>query len=273
TFIRTGQFMTGRSPRSLQNYEPSIWEQIIGNRKVKRYFQKLVRRIRREADAGSSRALRHACFLLTGESRSGKTAAVKFLVRCIKCHRLDPVTLNPCDGTCANCRDRVGSEEQHGLFESVKTPDGQTEIHFHIIDCTKISTPAELIEKLRAIGHKVNTSGYVVVYLDEAHRLVARHMDEILLKEVEDHHYLWFFSTAKPEGLEDMFQNRLIKLATELPADDEMAPWLIDRCNEAGIDWEPEAILRVIDKSNRVVGIALQALTLAALDPDEGLTL
>lgn len=33
------------------------------------------------------------------------------------------------------------------------------------------------------------------------------------------------------------------------------------------------AILRVVEKSNRVVGTALHALALASIDPKEGLTL
>lgn len=52
-----------------------------------------------------------------------------------------------------------------------------------------------------------------------------------------------------------------------------MEPWLADRCNEWDINWEPMAILRVVEKSNRVVGTALHALALASIDPKEGLTL
>jgi len=98
-------------------------------------------------------------------------------------------------------------------------------------------------------------------------------MDEMLLKEVEEKNFLWIFSTAKPQNLEDMFVNRLIQLTTELPTSSEMEQWLCDRCDEWGIAWEPEAILRMVEKSNRVVGTALHALALAAIDPDEGLTI
>jgi hypothetical protein len=69
-----------------------------------------------------------------------------------------------------------------------------------------------------------------------------------------------------------MFLNRLLKLKTELPEVEEMEHWLVDRCEEWGITWEPEAILRVVEKSNRVVGTALHALALAAIDPEVGLT-
>jgi hypothetical protein len=98
-------------------------------------------------------------------------------------------------------------------------------------------------------------------------------MDEMLLKAVEEKEAIWFFSTAKPEGLEDMFQNRLLKLVTELPSTDAMAKWLADRCEEWAIPWQAEAIIRVVEKSNRVVGTALHAIALASLDDEEGLTL
>src|SRR5205814_67600 len=141
--------------------------------------------------------------------------------------------------------------------------------HFAVVDCTKIYTPDQLRSTLIAL---TDYDGIRIFYFDEVHRLRERHMDEMLLKEIEEKNFLWFFSTAKPEQLEDMFLNRLIKLSTELPGAEEMENWLADRCNEWSIRWEPEAILRVVEKSNRVVGTALHALALATLD-EEGLTL
>lgn len=97
-------------------------------------------------------------------------------------------------------------------------------------------------------------------------------MDEMLPKAVEEKRCLWLFSTAKPGGLEDVFVNRLIKLRTERPADAEMETWLSDRCSEWKIRWQPERILRVVEKSNLVVGAALHALAIASVDPEEGLS-
>ena len=51
-----------------------------------------------------------------------------------------------------------------------------------------------------------------------------------------------------------------------------MESWLCDRCDEHGIRWTPEAVIRVVKKSNRTPGLALQALALAELYSD-GLTL
>jgi hypothetical protein len=143
-------------------------------------------------------------------------------------------------------------------------------LHFAVIDCTLIHTPEQLRNHLIEMGN--NCEGIRIFYFDEVHRLVRHGMDEMLLKAVEDKQAVWFFSTAKPEGLEDMFQNRLLKLATELPREDEMAAWLYDRCTAWGIPFEDDAIVRVVEKSNRVVGTALHALALASIDDETGLT-
>jgi len=267
---------TSKSSNSvnLSSWQPPNWDWIPGNYRVKKYFMRLARRLRRQIAQGSALVLNHMCFLLTGMSRTGKTASVKLLIRCIVCHRLDEATLTPCDGTCPGCRPLFENvpEGEWELFTFLNTPTSRTPIHFFLINCAKIYTPKELLEKLICIAQNAGT-GYIIVYLDEVHRLVQRQMDELLLKEVEEARYLWFFSTAKPGRLEDMFQNRLIKLSTEVPSTTEMEKLLVDLCNLADINWEPEAIMRLIEKSNRIVGLALQALVLASLDPEEGLTL
>lgn len=254
---------------------PPRWDVFLGNYQIVRRFKKLVAKVRGLVQGSEVVDHNKLCFLLTGESRSGKTAMVKFLVRCITCKELDERTLNPCVGNCSTCRQRPELFGLDGIYAEVAAcgPNGreQLPLHFTAVDCTIISTPDQLRERLIGIGSVFN--GIRVFYFDEVHRLIHRGMDELLLKAIEEKDALWFFSTAKPDGLEDMFQNRLLKLRTELPSAKEMAQWLADRCEEWAIRWEPEAIVRVVEKSNRVVGTALHALALASLDDDEGLTL
>jgi len=251
---------------------PDRWNLFIGNHRLKRYLKKLLLELRKEfrekqviPDAS------RLCFLVIGESRSGKTSLIKHFVRCLTCTELNEETLDPCARTCPSCSQRAESHGLDGLFAACAVGPSTMQVHFAVVDCTKIQTPEELRSKL--IGVNDWTDGLRVFYFDEVHRLVQRHMDEMLLKEVEEKNFLWMFSTAKPQQLEDMFLNRLLKLKTELPQVEEMEHWLIDRCNEWGINWEPEAIVRVVEKSNRVVGTALHALALAAIDPEIGLTL
>ena len=85
-------------------WQPKRWEQFLANKRIIKTFRRIVERVRRIIYEGSKEDFHRLCFLLFGPSRSGKTALVKFLVRCITCKHLDPVTLNPCDGTCNTCK-------------------------------------------------------------------------------------------------------------------------------------------------------------------------
>ncbi len=179
--------------------------------------------------------------------------------------------LNPCNGSCITCRQKPESHGLEGLFSAIAFDEKRLQVNFSVVDCTKIHTPEQLREHLIRVTDW--QEGLRIFYFDEIHRLVNRGMDEMLLKEVEEKNFLWIFSTAKPENLEDMFMNRLIKLRTQLPEEVEMEDWLADRCDEWGIRFEPEAIIRLVEKSNRIVGTALHAIAMAALDHDQGLTL
>lgn len=253
---------------------PGKWEHFAGNYRIIRHFKKLLKKLR-----GMTRGVKvidhnRLCFLLTGKSRTGKTALVKFLARCVVCKQLDPETLNPCDGTCPTCAERPEQCGLSGLNAVIHAygVDGRETIpvHFVVVDCTLIRSPDELRDLLATTSS--GFEGIRIFYFDEVHRLISRGMDEMLLKAVEEKQAVWFFSTAKPQGLEDMFKNRLIKLTTEHPAEGELAVLLSDLCTDWGIPYDDMAILRVVQKSNRVVGTALHALAMASLDDEEGLS-
>jgi DNA polymerase III gamma/tau subunit len=251
-------------------WQPSRWDLFLANHCIIKHFKRLLRKCRRILDHGSKEDFSRLSFLLFGLSRSGKTALVKFLIRCVTCKKLDGETLTPCDGSCDTCKHQPELFGLEGIESYFQVEDRQVPVHFALVDCTMIHTPEQLREKLVALA---SYHGLRIYYFDEVHRLIKRGMDEMLLKAVEERNYLWLFSTAKPGGLEDMFQNRLLKLKTQLPSHEALATWLADRCDEWGITWEPEAIDRVVEKSNLIVGTALHALALASLDPDEGLTI
>lgn len=256
----------------IMRWLPGRWDLFCGNRILKRQLKKLLLRLRADfRETGRVPDVSRLCFLVTGDSRSGKTSLIKHFVRCISCLQLDEETLDPCDGTCATCCQRVEKYGLTGIFAACSFGEGTLQVHFSVVDCTKIHCPDQLRSHL--IDTCDWTEGLRVVYFDEVHRLVQRHMDEMLLKEIEEKNFMWIFSTAKPQNLEDMLVNRLLKLKTELPESEELEDWLIGRCNDWGIAWEPEAIMRVVEKSNRVAGTALHALALAAVVPDPGLTL
>jgi DNA polymerase III delta prime subunit len=232
----------------------------------------MLRKIRRIVDEGkgSKEDFGRLSFMIYGPSGSGKTALVKFMIRCILCKQFDATALNPCNGSCRACHDGPEEWGREGIETYNVLVGNEFPIHVSIVDCTRINTIAELEAKLVSLKEY---PGLRISYFDEVHRLKSRSMDQMLLNAVQDKNDLWLFSTAKPELLEQMFLNRLIKLSTQLPEAKEFEPWLVDRCDERGINWEPEAIVRVGEKSKLIVGTALHALALASLDPATGLTL
>ncbi len=142
-----------------------------------------------------------------------------------------------------------------GLYSDLTFGHQHISVQLSFVDCTQIQTRSQLQETI--CRWSTDSSRVRIFYFDEVHRLVKYNMDEMLLKAIEEKRALWFFSTAKPEGLEDMFKGRLIKADTEAPTDKELAEWLTARCDEWHIRWEPEAIVRVVEKSERIPGSAL----------------
>jgi hypothetical protein len=79
-----------RQPPDILRWLPSRWELFVGNGRLKRHLMKLVRRIRKQfRETGTIPDVTRLCFLITGVSRSGKTAIIKHLVRCLSCQELD----------------------------------------------------------------------------------------------------------------------------------------------------------------------------------------
>jgi hypothetical protein len=155
----------------------------------------------------------------------------------------DEATMTPCIGICDGCKEIFANVPQGdwGLF-TLYASANNIPIHFFLINCAKIYTPKELNDKLAEIS-QCSGSGYTIVFMDEVHRLVQRNMDVILLKDVEEAKYFWFFATAKPKDLEDMFDNRAILIATELPTVREMEHLLVGLCDENKINGSQRQLL------------------------------
>jgi DNA polymerase III delta prime subunit len=236
---------------------------------MKKYFRNLVRMIREEyRRTGRIPKAGLGSLLLSGESRSGKTSIVKFVVRCLMCQDVD-ADLNPCRHTCPACQHRPEIEGREGLFSITATASNEVLVDLQIIDCGRTNTPAALEERLRCLEYF--PSQLTVVFLDEVHRLTRNSADEMLLKILEDAELLFILSSAHAEKLDTMLRNRTCELATELPTKVELAGWIGCRCREFGIAFEEEAIVALVRKTNRVAGLTLPTIAAAAINP-EGLT-
>jgi hypothetical protein len=222
--------MPRRCP-DIQRWVPDRWDLFIGNYRAKKLLRQLVKRIRQQIALGDKETLSRLCILLLGGSRSGKSSLVKFFIRCILCELLDMETLDPCCMQCSACKQNSGLYGDAGIFRNLRgaDPGHEWEANLHVVplDCSRFLGPSELIDKLRDLNDGITYGGLRIVYMDEVHRLVNRSMDDILLKTIEDTPNLWILSTAKPGPLEDMLLNRVIKLSTEPPTqENEMEKWL-----------------------------------------------
>jgi hypothetical protein len=261
-----------KRPINMLNLQHESWESFIGNAKLKAWLQRLSGLIRQSAMSGLPLNI-NSRWLIVGPSRSGKTAMVQFFIRCVFCQKFDETSGNPCDGSCETCLDNVNHYGLVGLHAVLQQINSGRSIPVHaiVIDCTRIHTPNQLQDALDSIGE--TSDGIRIIYCDEVHRLVFKSMDEKLLTKTEQTNAIWMFSTAKPDGLEDMFVKRLLIQRTELPSEIETATWLVDLCKEYTINACPESIRRVVSKSECIPGIALQALALAELNKPDGLTI
>lgn len=200
--------------------------------------------------------------LVHGDSRSGKTAAIKLYIKTLACKRRDETSLSPC-GDCDSCRKNVGRYADSELTISFPSePELCQKFDYLPIDCTRI-TESRLRTELENLW---DTDGIRIVYLDELFRLQRRGMDELLLKALEEHNFVWLASSATLEGIEQMFLNRFsAPVRTELPTVDELSEWLALRCQSWMIDWDdPMTLIRLAERCDRVPGKALHVLARAA---------
>lgn len=132
------------------------WSEIAGNQRAKKHFQRLVKHVRQSLAAGLTMNLNPGSFLLTGPSRSGKTALVKLLARCIVCQQLQADTLDPCGGQCNACSQNPELGGLEGIWSHLAASqlghDIIVPVHMTIVDFTMINGREELKDKLWTLG-------------------------------------------------------------------------------------------------------------------------
>ncbi len=251
--------------KDIERWIPERWDQIVGNRALKEYFWDMIWCVRKEGHRSGFN------LLATGPSRTGKTSAISFGIKCLGCLNFNFDTMNPC-GTCKCCtlnHHLYGNEGWENVVDYFDHHEAPTPVryHYHPVDCTSLSE-SDLESKLARI--RMCNEDLRIIYLDEVHRLSRRFMDERLLKPLEDFPAIWIASSAyvKRDGdhgppLDKMFQNRFtFRITTELPDLDQLVVWLAERCDEWGIQVDsPEFTLPLLaERCHQVPGMALQVL-------------
>lgn len=243
----------------IKRWIPTNWEDVVGCPDIVEHFQDILH-------ASLDGEFHGLNTLVTGASREGKTSIVKLFIRCLYCDKLDRKTLTPCNFECQNCRTDVNLLGLEGMHVNLQGRN----IHYLPIDCTSV-TEHDLRKKLVDLQ---DYGGFRIVFLDEAHRLVRRNMDEQLLKPSEERaNTMWIMTSAVTGELEKMFKKRFVRLQTERTSLDDFALWLTDRCQEFEIQVdEPSTIIRLAERSNQNPGDALQVLSRAAIKRPKRMT-
>jgi len=268
------------SPAALPgSFEPSTWDDIVGNYKFKKLCQNIVYQVRVKE---SREAIK---MLSTGESRGGKTSLIEFTIKTLLCCNLDLSNPVAC-GRCTNCNSRfykTGTGDWSSFVDFCDSSNNKTPVrfHFHLVDCARVGTHEieDLLDELRSDADELR-----IVYLDEVHRLAKQSLDERFLKPLDSYKVIWFASSAMvkqsaneaPQKLDKMFQNRFpLRVETEKPSELELAGWLAHRCKQFGLTCDnPEvSLVRLARRANRIPGMALQVIDRAHFEPSRELTM
>lgn len=258
---------TPLSPREIQRWYPSRWDQVAGNSALVTAWLDMLQN-------GPCNAL------FTGPHRTGKTRVISLGVQSLLCPARTP-TLDPC-GICPSCKAvKEGRNAHKGLF-SVMTESGYS---FVPVDCQTVTA-----EELRGILTEADLENLrTLIYLDEVAALGRRGIENSLLKPIDESPCIWIASAisvnkparkgkaARIDGLSAPMQARFaIKVGTALPTVRELTQWVKDRCREWEIAIEqPEVVLPALVKgSGHRVGYVVLALADAAargrrLSPDQ----
>ena len=209
--------------------------------------------------------------LVSGDSGTGKTAAVKAFVRSLMCPHRDVDTGTPC-GKCQACMTFDVRYDSTGLFAYLQERAKGTgqPVHFNPINC------GEVTETLRTIlTERHDYEGRYVIYLDEVHRLMRRKMEHMLLVPLQEMDALWVASSAMSSELDSMFRRRFsAKLSTTLPDMPALIEFLRERCQHwrVSVDDDPGTFALLAQRSRRITSEAIGRIAVAAGRKDRCLT-
>ncbi|WP_428305499.1 hypothetical protein [Lacipirellula sp.] len=232
----------------IERWNPSLWDDDIGNPDVKEFFQDQLYALR------TGRIEKGVNTYVRGLSRSGKTSTVRLFARCLMCVELNLETLNPC-GHCEACTTQLDRFGEQGMFSYLRGRD----VHFMPIDCMQIRGADHLRDLISGMA---DYNGVKVILLDEISRLSFRGLDELLLGPLQSLNYMWIATSIDSHKIDAAVLNRFpAKFTTVLPTTEELAMLLMRLCRQWGIPYDDPATLCLLaEASNNVTGIALHAL-------------
>ncbi len=244
------------TPREIQKWWPEHWSEIVGNVSVVRALLNFI-------------TYGGANMLITGPSRSGKTRSISLGIMAVMCPNRT-AQLEPC-GQCTTCREiRNGRENVNGLFSLMADANA----NYFIVDCETVEHES-LLKLSRDAAMEFGTT---IVYLDEVAALGKRGLDSLLLKAIDETPATWVASSIavrkadgspkRTPGLTNPMLNRFaVNVATTLPPDSLLIPWIRERCTawDIALDDNEQTLPILIKRCRRRVGLLVKAMAAAAM--------
>lgn len=242
----SSQQMAELTGEQIKRWVPRKETEICGLRPLRSFFRAAYQ------DKGKTQNI-----LITGKSRSGKTAMVKWYVTALACAKTDRETIDPCE-TCEACKQAVARFGQTGL---------DTEFNLSQLDFVPIDCPNCNGQKLKTyLDNLYDSDKLKIVYLDEFHRFEDRGKDERLLKPTEEQKIIWIASCIKLKGIDKAVRKRFdVKLKTKKATLKELAIWGAERCVGWNITVEdPDTLVRLAQRSSGRAGMMIKVIGMAA---------
>lgn len=245
------------SPREIQRWYPSKWNEIAGNGDFVRTWKNFI--------------LNGLCnSLFTGPSRFGKTRTITLGVRSVLCTERTE-TLDPC-GKCGSCIATMDGRSPHsGVFAAMTG----SEYCFQPIDCENIRS--DEVDELRGLVDL--ESERTIIYLDEVAALRRRGLEGKLLKWIDEMPAIWIASAIslkrqkgsrkgewKDQLSREMRSRFAIKVGASVPHPSDLYEWIEARSDAWNIRIDdPEATIpMMIERTGCCVGCVNQLFAYAA---------
>ena len=254
--------MSNQLPSALEieKWTPAGLHQLIGCNNLVNSLVKVVK------NGGQMQSM-----MVSGEIGSGKSASLKTLLKTLNCPSKVGDPPRPC-GTCPDCQSYDPRMDTDGLFATLKTRVAEHDcppLSTYLVNCGSVTS-----SRLEEIIHdRRQFCGQFIVVLDECHRLMRNHLDEMLLVPMEDEKITWIAATAYPEQLKPEFKRRFsLRVCTSLPSVQELSNFSAERCCEFKLSVDDPATLALLAKlSHRRPSECIRVLSLAALEADRQL--
>jgi replication-associated recombination protein RarA len=217
--------------RELSNWRPRTLGEVYGNRRLVKSLRRMLATKQTQPN-----------MLIGGAPGLGKTALLDAFCRAWRCKDRE-VTSDICCGKCDRCTTRLNGEGGGAINDD--------DILYWERSLIYADASQVILEHLEERISDVFNSDHCIVFIDEAHCLSRRRIQQSLLVKVERSSHMWIFATALTKELDPMLVRRCTPYEVRPLSDEDAAAFITDRCRDYQIDCsDKEAVICLIERAN-----------------------